>query len=323
MLRLFSNANYEFIQNRRIAYVATVIGLAITLGFAIFWQVKEGSWLDYNVDFTGGTMMQVKFTQPTDESDLRAVIVPAVPGTEISRFVGAENEFMLRAPAFGDAAAGSSEVELLTNALESRGAPFTVIKTEAVGPKVGAELQQKALTAILLSLVATLAYLAFRFEWRFGLAAILATAHDTILTLGVISIFQFEVGLTTVAAVLTVLGFSTHDTIIIFDRVRENLKRLGAKRPDYVKVLNQSINETLPRTTLTVLTTLATLASLAIFGGHTIRGFATIMFVGILLGAYSSIFVAAPLLYEIETRWGAKAKPTTRTTKPARAGATV
>jgi preprotein translocase subunit SecF len=304
MLRLFTNANYKFIEIRRIAYIGTAVALAVSIAFAIYWQATRGSWLNYNVDFLGGTMVQVKFADPVDIAEIRERVEPVVPGTEITRF-GEENEYLLRAPRFTEE--GGNTVDQLNAALEQTGKRYEVTRTEAVGPKVGQELQTKALTAVILALAATLIYLAFRFEWRFGLAAVIATAHDTILTLGLISIFRFEVSLTTVAAVLTILGFSLHDTIIIFDRVRENLKKAGRKI-DFMEILDRSINETLPRSVLTVGTTLATLASLALFGGHTISGFATIMFIGIVLGTYSSIFVASPVLYEIEKRWGDKSK---------------
>ncbi|HUP90070.1 MAG TPA: protein translocase subunit SecF, partial [Longimicrobiales bacterium] len=190
---------------------------------------------------------------------------------------------------------------------------FKVVRTEAVGPKVGTELQRKAIMAVFLSLIATLIYLAIRFEWRFGLAAVIATAHDTFITLGLISIFQFEVSLTTVAAILTILGYSLHDTIIIFDRIRESLKTRGRK-VDLVEVMDRAINETLPRTILTVSTVLVTLLALALLGGTAISGFAVIMLIGVAIGTYSSIFVASPVLLEIEKRWGAK--PTTK--KPVR-----
>jgi preprotein translocase subunit SecF len=180
-----------------------------------------------------------------------------------------------------------------------------VVRTEAVSAKVGDELQQKAMIAILLSFAATLIYLAFRFEWRFGLAAVVATMHDTLITLGIISIFRMEVSLTTVAAILTIVGYSLNDTIVIFDRIRENLKKAGRK-VDLVPLLDRSINETLPRTVLTGGSVIATLAALAILGGSTIRGFAVIMLIGVLIGTYSSIFVASPVLYEIEKRWGVK-----------------
>ncbi len=320
MLRLFTNANYAFIEKRRTAYVVTVAALLVSLAFGIYWQVTTGSGLNYNVDFLGGTLVQVKFDEPIPEDVLRPVVERAVPNTEVTRF-GADNEFQLRAPEFSDQ--GENTVDRLTEALKSLNRPYTIQHSQAVGPKVGSELQRKAITAVILSLFATLIYLAIRFEWRFGLAAVIATAHDTILTLGFISIFRFDVSLTTVAAVLTVLGFSLHDTIIIFDRVRENLKKPTAKRQDFKDILNKAINETLPRTILTVATTEATLLSLAVFGGETIRGFALIMFVGILLGTYSSIFVAAPILYEIEKRWGDREKGKVKPARSERVGAAV
>lgn len=322
MLRLFTNANYKFIEIRRIAYIGTAIALALCVAVGLFNHFTRGAWLNYSVDFTGGTLMQVRYSQPTDENELREVVQPAVPGTEITRF-GAENEFLLRAPRFTEE--GGNTVERLTGALNGLGKQYEVIRTEAVGPKVGSELQVKALTAVVLSLLTILIYLAFRFEWRFGLAAILAVAHDTVLTLGFIAVTHMEVSLTTIAAILTVLGFSMHDTIIIFDRVRENLAKSG-KKIDFIEILDRSINETLPRTVLTVGTTLATLLALTLLGGHTISGFALIMFVGIVLGTYSSVFVASPLLYEIEKRWGdrTKVKIGSAAAAPAtRAGATV
>jgi preprotein translocase subunit SecF len=177
----------------------------------------------------------------------------------------------------------------------------------------------RALLAVLLSLAATLIYLAFRFEWRFGLAAVIATLHDVVVTMGLISMLRLEVALPTVAAVLTIVGYSLNDTIIIFDRVRENLHGL-ARKADFPSVLNRSINETLPRTVLTTGTTLAVLLALFLFGGSTLREFAMILIAGIILGTYSSIFIAAPALLEIEKRWPAERKKPTRTPARAKAG---
>jgi preprotein translocase subunit SecF len=180
---------------------------------------------------------------------------------------------------------------------------FDVVRTEAVGPKIGSELQEKALIAILLSFGLTLVYLAFRFEWRFGVAAVIATVHDILITLGFISAFQIEVSLPTVAAVLTIIGYSLNDTIVIFDRIRENLKASGRREP-YIDVLNRSINETLPRTLMTSGTTGAVLLALFLLGGPIIRDFALILIIGVVVGTYSSIFVASPALLEIEERTG-------------------
>jgi preprotein translocase subunit SecF len=185
---------------------------------------------------------------------------------------------------------------------ERYGEQFEIVRTEAVSAKVGGELQSRALLAILLSFAATLIYLAFRFEWRFGLAAVIATAHDILLTLGLLALLRLDVALPTVAAVLTIVGYSLNDTIIVFDRVRENLGGT-LKRENFVTILNRSINETLPRTVLTSGTTLVTLFALFIFGGGTLRSFAMILIFGIGVGTFSSIFVASPALYEIEKRW--------------------
>jgi preprotein translocase SecF subunit len=181
------------------------------------------------------------------------------------------------------------------------------MSTDAVGPKVGSELQRKALIAILMSFGLTLVYLAFRFEWRFGFAAIVATFHDITITFGFISLSGIEITLATVAAILTILGYSLNDTIVVFDRIRENLKK--RRKDDYKDIVNASINETLPRTVLTSGTTLATLLALFILGGSVVRPFALVLILGVLIGTYSSIFVASPVLLEIEERSKRKEKP--------------
>lgn len=300
MRRLFSDAHYDFIGLRRRAYLGSGAVLAVCLVAALFWQVSRGSWLAYGVDFSGGTLVQLQFTEPTTVAEVRGAISGALPGSEVTRF-GEDNEFLVRTPAVGDATSGAAdEVPALLNAQFGEG-NFTVERVEAVGAKVGGELQTRALLAILLSFAGTLIYLAFRFEWRFGVAAVIATVHDILVTLGVISLLHIEVALPTVAAVLTIVGYSLNDTIVIFDRIRENLQ--AGRRMDFKEVLNRSINDTLPRTVLTSGTTIATLLALFLFGGEIIRPFALILIVGILLGTYSSIFVAAPALLEIEKRW--------------------
>src|SRR5690606_25070479 len=253
------------------------------------------------VDFTGGTLVQVRFDRATSVNELRDVLA----GTEITRF-GGENEFLIRAPRYEEGADAAGPVVSALEGKFGEGA-FEIARTEAVGAKIGGELQQRAILAILVSFLFTLIYLAFRFEWRFGVAAIIATAHDVLIALGLISALQLEVSLPTVAAVLTILGYSLNDTIVIFDRVRENLKRTG-RRENFAGVLNRSINETLPRTVLTSATTLGALLALFLFGGEIIRGFAMILIVGVVVGTYSSIFVASPALLEIERRWPSKAK---------------
>jgi len=169
---------------------------------------------------------------------------------------------------------------------------------------VGGELQQKALLAILFSFLLTLIYLAIRFEFRFGLAAIIATFHDMIITLGFLALFRVEIALPTVAAILTIVGYSLNDTIVVFDRIRENMHKKGARKRSPTDIINESINETLPRTVLTSGTTIAVLVALLILGGAVIRDFTVVLILGVVIGTYSSIFVASPALIEIQKRWG-------------------
>ena len=315
-MRLFENADYKFIERRRPAYVVSAVILTASILGMILFQVTGRSWVNYGVDFTGGTLVQVVFEEPTTVNELRSTLSGFQ--ADVTRF-GGENEFLLRVPSFAEE--GTEVSELLVGVLEEEhgAGSFEVVRTEAVGPKIGDELQQKALLAIALSLLLTLIYLAFRFEWRFGVAAVIATFHDIIFALGFISLFRLEVSVTTVAAVLTIIGYSLNDTIIIFDRIRENVKRYG-RREDYIDLLNRSINDVLPRTVMTSGTTLAVLLALFLLGGAIISDFALILIVGIIVGTYSSVFVAAPALLEIEERTGESASGTRPTRGRAAAG---
>ena len=305
-MRFFQNANYPFLQWRKRAYLVTAALMVVGIGSMILHAAKGEGWLNYGVDFTGGTIVQVHFNQPVTADHIRdATRAAGYNDWEITRF-GTGSDYVVRTPKFGQEA-GADAQSRVQQALEKRFQPrqFSITRTEAVGPKAGNELQQKALLAILLSFVATLLYLWMRFEWRFGLAAVTATIHDILVTLGFLSLTRMEISLGTVAAVLTIVGYSLHDTIIVFDRVREDLKKPRHGRT-FVDVLNRAINETLPRTTLTVATVLVTLVSLLVFGGPVIRGFADVLVLGISIGTFSSIFVASPVLYEIERHFPRK-----------------
>lgn len=315
MRRLFANASYDFISKRRTAYVISGIALFLSIAAIVYWHAVDGRWVNYGVDFTGGSIITVEIAgTDTPEGEVRQIAQSAVSGSTVSAF-GDANAFNIRTPGT-DSDEASASSQLVLQALRDRfGADnVTLEREESVGAKVGGELQTSALIAIMISLVATLLYIAIRFEWRFGVAAVIATVHDILFTLGFISILRMEVSLPTVAAVLTIVGYSLNDTIVIFDRIRENLAT--ARRPDFKTTLNRSINETLPRTVLTSATTLVTLLALYLFGGMVIRDFALILIVGILLGTYSSIFVAAPALLEVEKRWPHQQK-TIKRTRPA------
>jgi len=301
MLRILHNTKVDFIRLWR--WSTAITALFIIPGIILI----AVSGFRYSIEFTGGTLMQLEFQQPVDVSDVRSALSEAgIDGAEIQRF-GTPREVVIRAQDEQHVAQQSvgaeSIAQRIRNALTTRyGADaYRVLRTEGVSPRVGAELRQQALIAILLSFAATLVYLAWRFEWRFGVAAILATLHDIAATLAFMRYMNLEISLFVVGAVLTVIGYSLNDTVVVFDRVRENLK-LHRKMSLY-DILNVSVNETLPRTVMTGSTTLATLLALLIFGGEVIRPFAWVLTFGILVGTFSSIFVAGPVLLYIERKW--------------------
>ncbi|MCH2464572.1 MAG: protein translocase subunit SecF [Gemmatimonadetes bacterium] len=302
-MRLFHSASYQFIENRRKAYLISAILLLVGVLLMGRNVVTIGSWQNYGVDFTGGSLIQVRVDAGLTAGDLRDALGGA-DAPPITRF-GEESEFVIRAPVAEDgsigAVADTIEAQLATAFGQDA---FEVVRTEQVGAKVGGELQLKALYAILFSFLLTLIYLAIRFELRFGMAAVIATLHDILITLGFLAAFQVEIALPTVAAILTILGYSLNDTIVVFDRIRENMHKKGARKRDPVDLVNQSINETLPRTILTSGTTLAVLLALLFLGGAVISDFTVVLILGVIIGTYSSIFVASPALIEIQNRWG-------------------
>jgi len=299
-MRLFANANYDFLGRRKLAYLSTLVILIPGLLVLLIRGVN------YSVEFTGGTLMQVRSEKPIEVGAVRgALAAGGILGAEIQTF-GSDRELVIRARSAregSDANDTQATAGALRQALDTvlgRDA-YTVLRVEAVGPKVGGELRYKALMAILLSFLAVLAYLAYRFEWRFGVAAVIATAHDILASIAFIGLVRLEVSLFVVAGLLTIIGYSLNDTIVIFDRIRENLHL--RKREHFSDILNRSINETLPRTVFTGTTAVGSLLALTILGGEVVRPFALLMLFGVLVGTFSSIFIAAPALLEIEKRW--------------------
>jgi preprotein translocase subunit SecF len=299
-MRLFANANYDFLGQRRWAYgislAFSVIGLAVLLFRGV----------NYSVEFTGGTLIQVETERPADVGELRnALQARGIEGAEIQTF-GSDREIVIRARVAregSDANDTQATANAVGQALDATlgAGNYQIVRTEAVGPKVGSELRQQAVFAILMSFLAVLAYLAYRFEWRFGVAAVVATAHDIIAALAFIGFARLEVSLFVVAGLLTIVGYSLNDTIVIFDRIRENLHR--SKREGFQSILNRSINETLPRTFFTGTTALGSLIALSALGGDVVRPFALLMLFGVIVGTFSSIYIASPVLLAIETRW--------------------
>ncbi|MDE2806587.1 MAG: protein translocase subunit SecF [Gemmatimonadota bacterium] len=301
---LFHQAKYQFISMRRKAYVVSGILLALGIGAMVLNIALIGSWQNYGVDFTSGALVHIRFEEPTSDDELRGAL-GGVNAPSITRFGQGNDEFVVRAALAEDVDIDDVAAGIAAQVAAAYGDDnFEVVRRELVGPKIGAELEQRAGLAIMFSLVLTLMYIAIRFELRFGVASVIATAHDMLITLGLLALFRVEISLPTVAAILTILGYSLNDTIVVFDRIRENLNRKGGRREDPYKLVNRSINETLPRTVLTSGTTLAVLMSLLVLGGGVIRPFTMVLILGVLIGTYSSIFIAAPALLEIQKRYG-------------------
>ena len=301
MLRILYNTKIDFIRLWKQAAVAMLVFIVP----AVVLIAMNG--FNWSIEFTGGTRILLQFTNPPNVSEVRAELATAgFPNAEIATF-GSANELSIRvqdpnAIAEQDRAAGALVQKIRTALDQKFGADaYTVVGAEGVSPKVGDELSRQAAIAVLIAFGITLIYLAWRFEWRFALATILATMHDIVATLAFMKYLNLEISLFVVGGILTVIGYSMNDKVVVFDRVRENLKK--ARKVPLYDLLNQSVNETLPRTVMTGSTTLACLLALLIFGGDVIRPFAWVLTFGIIIGTFSSIYVASPILLWIERKY--------------------
>jgi preprotein translocase SecF subunit len=314
MLRILHNTKIDFIRRWKLAAALLVVFILPAL------VLVPLTGFNYSIEFTGGTLVEVEFREAPDIAEVRSALADAgLTGVELSTF-GSPRELVMRAQEEEHVAAqaeGAENVEArITSVLNERFGEdaFTVVRSAAVGPKVGSELRRQAAVALLIAFALTLVYLAWRFEWRFGLAAVLATVHDIVATLAFMKYMNIEISLFVVGAILTVVGYSMNDKVVVFDRVRENLQ--SDRRSSLRDLLNRSVNETLPRTVMTGTTTLGSLLALLIFGGTVIRPFAWVLTFGIIIGTFSSIYVAAPLLLYIERRWPRRAGEATAKGKP-------
>lgn len=252
--------------------------------------------VNFGIDFAGGTIVQVKYDKPAPIKDIRDTLKKTeYKNASITEF-GTPEEIVIRITGSSSDVANDIGDEMHV-ILKSTG-NFEVRRVDIVGPKVGGELREKGLMALGLSLLVILAYVSFRFEWRFAIASIFALAHDITIALGAIALFGVEVNLDILAAILTILGYSLNDTIIVFDRIREGVQT--SKESILDKVVNESVSRTLSRTTLTSLTTFFVVVTLFLFGGEIIHGFAFTMLVGVIVGTYSSIFIAASFLVQLK-----------------------
>ena len=271
--------------------VANIISLIAVL-VSIFFLLFKG--LNYGVDFKGGTLLEIRIDNPNIEiQDIRnSLKIKDLGDVNVKQF-GKKGDFLIK---FEKSSSENDQFigELKEEISKSLSTEVNFRRVENVGPKVSSELLKNGLTAIALSLAAMLFYIWIRFEWQFSLGSIIALIHDVIITLGIFSILSFEVNLSIVAAVLTIVGYSMNDTVVIFDRIRENLLKFS--KIEINEIANISINETLSRTLITSLTTLLALLSIFILGGEILKGFSFAMILGVIIGTYSSVFVASPVL---------------------------
>lgn len=264
-----------------------------TLLILASWALIFTKGLNYGIDFSGGTLVQVKYNQAADINKIRDAVTKEKQYSSVSvTEFGSPEEVIIKIPT-SSTSVGSDIGDEIRVLLNDTG-EFEIRRVDMVGPKVGSELREKGLMAMLLSIIAILIYIAFRFEWRFGVASVFALVHDVSIAMGMIALFQIDVNLDILAAILTIMGYSLNDTIIVFDRIREGIRE--SKIYDLFKIINESITKTLSRTTLTSLTTFFVVLTLYLFGGEIINGFSFTMLVGVVVGTYSSIFIASPFL---------------------------
>lgn len=278
---------YNFLGKGKIFFIASFILFFAAIGIIAL------KGFSFGIDFTGGTVVQVKYqtTAPIDEIRLALKEEPLFEHAIVTEF-GSAQEVIIKTPASVDGL--TKDIGDVTREILKGTGEFEIRRVDMVGPKIGDELRVKGLTAFLLTMLAIMATVTFRYEWRFALAAIIAIVHDIVITFGFVSYFEIDFNIESVAALLMIMGYSIHDTIIVYDRVREYIQE--SKNIDFVMIVNEAVSRTQSRTTLTSLTVFFVVLTLFLFGGDIMIGFSFPMLVGVVIGTYSSIFVAAQLV---------------------------
>jgi preprotein translocase subunit SecF len=291
-MQFLSNTNIDFIGKRKIGFV--ISGILILVG-VISLIIHGGP--RYNIDFTGGKLLHLQFENTVDIGELRSVLSNAgFKDTEITHF-GLESDVIIRTALelVIDSPEESIDV-VIKRAMPDN--PFIELQNDTVGPKIGKELKIDAIQAVIWAMILILIYIMWRFEFKFSLGAMLALVHDVTITIGIFSIMDIEISAPIIAAVLTIVGYSLNDTIVVYDRIRENFKVKQKDIQSFISIVNRSLNETLSRTVITSLTTLFVVVVLYLFGGEVLRSFAFALIIGIIIGTYSSLFIASPFLVE-------------------------
>ena len=279
------NTNIQFLKYKKITLSISIIFCLASFFFLFI------NGLNFGIDFKGGSLIEVKSNQSINISNVRSRLSLLNLGDVQIQNFGSDKNVLVRVES-SSSENNSSVLSNITNELQSFG---EIQRTEVVGPKISSELIQKGILAIISAVGLMLFYIWIRFEWQFSFGAVLALIHDVIITIGIFSFFQIEFNLSIIAALLTIIGYSMNDTVVVYDRIRENLRKY--KKQDLYDLINSSINQTLSRTVLTSFTTLLALFSLYIFGGQVIKGFTLAMIIGVFIGTYSSTFIASQLLH--------------------------
>lgn len=295
-MQFFTNANFKFINSRKIGYIVSSILIVISIISLIIHGGPK-----YNIDFTGGTLIHLKFEKDVEIQSIRSALSAKGYGDSEIKHFGEENEIAIRAGVERTSEELSTTIEkYIEEVLPDN--PFVIQRVEKVGPKIGRELIFDAIKAILWAMILILVYIMWRFEFKFSIGAIAALFHDITITLGIFSVLDIEISAPIIAAVLTIVGYSLNDTIVVYDRIRENLKLSKKNVADIAGTVNMSINETLSRTIITSTTTLIVVIILYFFGGEVLRTFALALIIGICIGTYSSMFVASPIVVDWKTK---------------------
>ena len=293
MIELFKNPNYDFIGKRKWAYYVSIAFTLLSLGSL----VARGG-LRYDIDFTGGTLMQARFEGAPSVAQIRASLARIQLGEAVIQQFGDAREFVIRLPL---ASVTSEEVARRVQAAlagDAQLGKFEIRRVEFVGPQVGRDLQLQAIYAVVAGMIGILLYIAMRFDLRGGVAAIIAVFHDVLVCLGALSLTNREFSLPVLAALLTIIGYSVNDTIVAYDRLRENRGRFVPKGRTFAQQMNDAVNQTLSRTILTSLTTFFSAAVLLFFGGKTLEDFAFVLFIGVITGTYSTTYIAAAIVVD-------------------------
>lgn len=290
--RTINDLNIDFMGKRRWAGILSGALLLICL---LSMAVRG---FDFGLDFTGGTLIEVGYQNPAELSEVRRALEEAdFTGTKIQYF-GSRRDILIRlGPLEGEAASAELSDRVFRALTQASDGQIDLRRVEFVGPQVGEELREQGGLAVLFSLIGILIYVALRFEWRFAVGAVAALVHDVVFTVGIFSLFQIQFDLTVLAAVLAVIGYSLNDTIVIFDRIRENFRKM--RKGTVIGITNASLNQTLSRTIVTSGTTLLVLAALYLFGGEVIGGFSLALIIGVLVGTYSTIYVATAVVISL------------------------